>query len=133
VYLLAARDSEVVLALKASGVRRSNSGHKVIYGAGRRAEGKCWCKERAEDGGVLLLSSSNVKENIQSEKKNSALSAILSISYLSIIVCVMTLPVCLSAMYGDKPFCRPDTKDAAFLSKIVAAGTAATVMKATRV
>lgn len=60
------------------------------------------------------------------QNKKAIISAILTVSYMSIIVSVMALPVCLSAISADLAFYGAKTKKS-FLSEVVFAATIAIV------
>lgn len=60
------------------------------------------------------------------QNKKAIISAVLTVSYMSIIVSVMALPVCLSAISADLAFYGSKTKKS-FLSEIVFTATIAIV------
>lgn len=70
---------------------------------------------------VIPIEAPAVKQN-----RKAIISAVLTVSYMSIIVSVMALPVCLSAISADLAFYGAKTKKS-FLSEIVFTATIAIV------
>lgn len=70
---------------------------------------------------VIPIEAPAVKQN-----RKAIISAVLTVSYMSIIVSVMALPVCLSAISADLAFYGAKTKKS-FLSEIVFIATIAIV------
>ena len=73
------------------------------------------------DRNQRYISDETVMEQLLSlcrKNRNSILSAILTASYISIVLSVYTLPVCLSAIYADPNF-RASSMSSNMLSKIV--------------
>lgn len=58
--------------------------------------------------------------------RKAVLSLILSTAYMSIVLSVMSLPVCLTAIYADSSF-YSDSIKCSLLSKIVSAGNVSNV------
>jgi hypothetical protein len=61
-----------------------------------------------------------------STTRKTVLSLILSTAYMSIVLSVMSLPVCLTAIYADSSF-YSDSIKGSLLSKIVSAGNVSNV------
>ena len=61
-----------------------------------------------------------------STNRKTVLSLILSTAYMSIVLSVMSLPVCLTAIYADSSF-YSDSIKGSLLSKIVSAGNVSNV------
>lgn len=61
-----------------------------------------------------------------STNRTTVLSLILSTAYMSIVLSVMSLPVCLTAIYADSSF-YSDSIKGSLLSKIVSAGNVSNV------
>ena len=61
-----------------------------------------------------------------STNRKAVLSLILSTAYMSIVLSVMSLPVCLTAIYADSSF-YSDSIKCSLLSKIVSAGNVSNV------
>jgi hypothetical protein len=64
------------------------------------------------------------------QHRKAIISAVLTVSYMSIIVSVMALPVCLSAISADLAFYGAKTKKS-FLSEVVFTATIAIVSYST--
>lgn len=78
----------------------------------------------------LQLGFSSLAAKFLAVDKKTLLSIILTSSYMSIVLSVMSLPVCLSAIYADKSF-HSASVGSSLLSTIVSAGNFSNVSYAT--